>query len=271
MSVLLLQLTSVVYLAAGLLAGAALVVSHARLSRLAVATLGAGALLHGLSFTALHSAEVTPPLTSGPIAASFMAWVGTLAFLALLWRFRLVGLVALVAPLSFVGVFYAALSPAAVSVPDLGAGSLPDLGAGSLPHAHVLLASAGFALLGIAGVAGAAFLAEHRRLKRKRHLEATAPWPSLEALDRVNALSLAVGFPLLTLGVVTGALWVRAIHGAPWTGTAHETWCLVAWGIYAVLVGLRFGAGQGARRSALTALAGFAFASFAVIGVELLL
>jgi hypothetical protein len=41
--------------------------------------------------------------------------------------------------------------------------------------------------------------------------------------------------------------------------------------IYAVLVTLRFGAGQGARRSALTALGGFAFAGFAVIGVELLL
>jgi len=61
------------------------------------------------------------------------------------------------------------------------------------------------ALLGIAGVAGAAFLAEHGRLKRKRHLARPAPWPSLEALDRVSALSLAVGFPLLTLGVVTGA------------------------------------------------------------------
>jgi ABC-type uncharacterized transport system permease subunit len=259
---LLLQLTALLYLAAGLLAGAALVVSHDRLSRVAVWGLGLGALLHALTFSALHSGAATPPLTSGPLAVSFMSWVGTLTFLALLWRFRLLGLVALVAPLSFLGVFYAALSPpGAVQT---------DLGGGSLPHAHVLLASAGLALLGIAGVAGAAFLAEHGRLKRKRHLARPAPWPSLEALDRVNALSLAVGFPLLTLGVVTGALWVRAIHGTPWTGTAHEIWCLVAWAIYAVLVALRFGVGQGARRSALSALGGFVFASFAVIGVELL-
>jgi ABC-type transport system involved in cytochrome c biogenesis permease subunit len=260
---LLLQLTAAVYLAAGLLAGSALGVHNASLSRAAASALGVGVLLHGLTFTALHSVDSTPPLTDGPTAVSFMAWIGTLTYLGLLWRYRLIGLVALIAPLSFLGVFYAALSPAAIASPDVGDGSLA--------HAHVLLASAGLALLGIAGVAGAAFLAEHHRLKRKRHLEAPAPWPSLEALDRVNALALAVGFPLLTLGVVTGAMWVRAIHGAVWMGTAHETWCLVAWVIYAVLVTLRFGAGQGARRSALTALGGFAFAGFAVIGVELLL
>jgi ABC-type uncharacterized transport system permease subunit len=258
----LLQLTASVYLGAGLLAGAALVVSHDRLSRLAVWGLAAGALLHALTFSTLHSGEATPPLNSGPLAVSFMSWIGTLAFLALLWRFRLLGLVALVAPLSFLGVFYAAMSPPGVAEPDLGGGSLP--------HAHVLLASAGLALLGIAGVAGAAFLAEHHRLKRKLRLDLPAPWPSLEALDRVSALALAVGFPLLTLGVVTGALWVRAIHGSPWTGTAHEVWCLLAWAIYALLVALRFGVGQGARRSALAALGGFAFASFAVIGVEIL-
>jgi ABC-type uncharacterized transport system permease subunit len=262
-SVLLLQLTSAVYLAAGLLAGSALVVSHARLSRLAVAVLGVGALLHALTFSAQHSMGATPPLTSGPTAVSFMAWIGTLTFLLLLWRFRLLGLVALVAPLSFLGVFYAALSPAGASASDLGSGSLP--------HAHVLLASAGLSLLGIAGVAGAAYLAEHHRLKRKRDLASPATWPSLEALDRVSALSLAVGFPLLTLGVATGALWVRSVHGVPWTGTAHETWCLVAWAIYAVLVALRFGVRQGARRSAVSALGGFAFAAFAVIGVEILL
>jgi ABC-type transport system involved in cytochrome c biogenesis permease subunit len=259
----LLQLTATVYLGAGLLAGAALVVSHDRLSRLAVWLLGAGALLQAASFSMLHSGDTTPPLTSGPLAVSFMSWIGTLAFLGLLWRSRLLGLVALVAPLSFLGVFYAALSP-------IGAAE-PDLGGGSLPHAHVLLASAGLALLGISGVAGAAYLAEHHRLKRKVRLDVPAPWPSLEALDRANALSLAVGFPLLTLGVVTGALWVRAIHGSPWTGSAHEIWCLVAWFIYALVVVLRFGVGQGARRSALSALGGFAFASFAVIGVEILL
>ena len=51
----------------------------------------------------------------------------------------------------------------------------------------------------------------------------------------------------------------------------HAARRLLAWLVYAVLVTLRFGLGQGARRSAQTALAGFAFAGFAVVGVEFLL
>ena len=72
-----------------------------------------------------------------------------------------------------------------------------------------------------------------------------------------------------TVGVVTGALWARQIHGSFWTGTSHETWCLLAWAIYAVLVTLRFGARLPARRCAVSAAAGFVFAGFAVLGVEL--
>jgi len=134
-----------------------------------------------------------------------------------------------------------------------------------VPHAHVLLASGGLGLLGLAGLAGGLFLLEHRRLKRHLPMGDTA-LPSLEALDRVNALGLSLGFLLLTLGVVTGALWVQTVHGQLWTGSTHETWSILAWGIYGLLVALRFGAHQGARQCAISAVVGFVFASFAVLG-----
>jgi ABC-type transport system involved in cytochrome c biogenesis permease subunit len=131
----------------------------------------------------------------------------------------------------------------------------------------VLLASAGLALLGLSGLAGLLYLAEHRRLKAKRPLPAGLELPSLEALDRVNRVSLAAGFPLLTLGVVTGMIWVDAVSGSLWSGTRHETWSALAWAVYAVLVAARFGAHQGARLAAVSAVAGFLFLCFAVIGV----
>ena len=97
------------------------------------------------------------------------------------------------------------------------------------------------------------------------------PLPSLEALDRVNRLSLAAGFPLLTLGVLTGMLWVDTVQGRYWTGTQHETFSVIAWAVYGVLVVARFGSSQGARQAAASAVGGFAFLFFAVIGVELLI
>ena len=38
------------------------------------------------------------------------------------------------------------------------------------------------------------------------------------------------------------AMWVHAVHGAPWTGSLHETLSIAAWAVYGVLVALRFGA-----------------------------
>ncbi len=256
------QLTAALYLLAGLVAWVGMAQRSARLERLSVAVLAAGALVHLPALALLHRADPRPSLTDPSSALSFMAWVGAVAFLGLLSRARLAGLTVLVAPTAFVGVFAAALRLLAPAPATFA-------GAGSWPHAHVLLASAGFALFGLSGLAGVLFLAEHRRLKARRPLDARLPLPSLEALDRVNRVALALGFPLLTLGVATGMIWVASERGTPWTGTVHETWSTLAWGVCAVLVAARFGAGQGSRQAAVSAVGGFVFLLFAVIGVEL--
>ncbi len=263
MLVALQQLTAAIYLLAALLAGLGLALPSARLAQAAVGTLLGGAVVHAVGFAALHGAEPTPPLTDEASAISFMAWIGVVFFLLLMRRARLAGLVILVAPLAFLGVFFAALRLPGAAPPGLAA-------SGSWPHAHVLLASAGMSLLGVAGLAGLLFLAEHRRLKAKRPLPGGVRLPSLEALDGVNAAALAVGFPLLTLGVVTGMLWLWEARGEIWTGSPHELWSAVAWVIYSALAATRVRAGQSAHQAALTAVAGFAFLLFAVVGVGLL-
>jgi len=257
------QLGAALYLAAALLAWAGLALRSGRLERASVLVLAAGAAVHLAALASLHRADPPPPLTDPAAALSFMAWIGVLAFLALQRRARLAGLTVLVAPVAFVGAFAAALRAPAVS-PAAFAGS------GSWPHAHVLLASAGAALIGLSGLAGLLFLAEHRRLKSHRPLDAKLPLPSLEALDGVNRVALALGFPLLTLGVATGMLWVASERGTFWSGSVHEVWSTLAWGVCALLVAARFGAGQGSRQAAVAAVGGFAFLLFALIGVELL-
>ena len=137
------------------------------------------------------------PLTDLPAAISFMAWVGTVFFLLLQLRVRLPGLAALIGPISCLAVFYASVRRASPAPPSFG-------GSGSWPHFHVLLSSAGLAMLGLAALAGALFLTEHRRLKSRRAIPRRLRLPSLEALDRTNAVALSLGFPLLSLGVVTG-------------------------------------------------------------------
>ena len=97
-----------------------------------------------------------------------------------------------------------------------------------------------------------------------------AALPSLEALDRVNVVALAFGFPLLTLALVTGFLWVDGEHGVLFTGSLHEIGASIGWLVYAALVALRFAAHQGARQCATSAVGGFALFFVGYLGVGLL-
>lgn len=258
-------LTAALYLLASLLAGFALALPSARAERFAIRALWTAALLHLASFALLHRLDPPPPLTHLPVAVSFMACIGTLFFLVLLRRVRMAALAVLVAPIAFLSsVFALRIAPSSAGASELA------LSSASWSHAHVLLASAGLACLGLSAIAGLIFLLEHRRIKTKHPLGARWRLPSLEALDRANRASLVLGFPLLSLGVASGALWLVRERGTPWSGAPHEVASLLAWGIYALLVGIRFGSQQAARPAALSAVAGFVFLCLAVIGLEVL-
>ena len=263
------QLAAAIYLAAGLGSVLGLVLPAPRISRGAVWGLLIGAVVHGAAFATLHMLEPPPPLTALPAALSLTAWSSVIFLLFLMWRLRIPAVAAVVGPVAFLTVF---LSSHRLPGSGLAAANAsPVISAtGTWPHAHVLLASAGLALLGVAGLAGLFFLIEHRRLKSKRGLRRSAQLPSLEALDRINVVALAIGFPLLTLGVVTGMFWLQAATGSRFSGSHHETWSAIAWTIYAGLALARFVAHQGARQAAASAVAGFAFLVFAVVGIGMI-
>jgi ABC-type uncharacterized transport system permease subunit len=258
------QSSAALYLAATLAAALGLALPDARLARVSAWTLAAAACVHVVAFASLHALDPPPALTTLPAAVSLMALLAVGFSLALLRRGRLESLAGLVAPFAFAATLYAAARLAGVPPP-------PPAGAGGWPHLHVILASAGLSLLGVAGVAGALFLAENRQLKAKRGGSLRRPLPSLEALDRVNVVALALGFPLLTCGVVAGMIWSNALTGRVWDGGPHATWTGIAWAIYLALVLARFGMGWRGREAAACTVAGFAFLLFAVLGVEAIL
>ena len=258
------QAAAAIYLAAGIAALLGLVLPSPRLTRGAVWVLGLGAVVQGAAFATLHELQPVPQLTDLPYAISFMAWIAVISLLILMWRLRLAELTAAVGPLAFLAAFMPSLG--ILAGPE-GSG-LPV--SGTVPHAHVLLSSAGLGLLGISGLAGIFYLLEHRRLKRKRLGGGGVRLPSLEALDRVNVSALVVGFPLLSLGLITGSVWLYGASGQLWVWSPHAIWTLVGWGIYAGMSLARFAGHQGARQAAAAAVGGFAFLLFAVIGVEVL-
>lgn len=254
--------TEVLYLAAAVLATLGLSLRQPQLSRAAVGALAAGALVHAAAFLQLHDFRLPQRLSGLPGAVSLAAWVGTLFFLSLMRRGRLQGLAVIVAPAAFLGAFLG--SRGLVAGPEASA-PVP-----LWAQVHVLLASAGFALLGVACAAGLLFLAQRRSLKRKQRPQGRSVLPPLESLDRVNALALSVGFLLLSLALLTGVMWTLELEGHLWPRSAHANATLAAWGIYAVLVGARWLARQGATRAAQSAVAGFAILLVALLGAGML-
>jgi len=123
---------------------------------------------------------------------------------------------------------------------------------------HITSNVMGFALFLLAGFAGAFYVVLERRLKDKRVLAVHAKLPALDALDRAEHRLLLAGFPLLTFGAVTGAMFMQDIahmSSAAWVRAvlAYATWVLVA----LVLI-LRRVAGWRGRRSAYGTLASVA-------------
>lgn len=255
-------LTAGVYLLAAVLATLGASLRSPGFARAAVIALAVGALVHAGAFFAYHDFQFPPPSTGLPGAVSLMAWFGTIFYLAVASRLRLRGLAVVVAPAAFLGVFFAAIAR--------DAGPLAPAEAGALWGAvHVALASAGLALGGVAGAAGALFVLHHQGLKRKRP-RSRLPLPPLEALDRVNSLAVSLGFLLISLGVVTGVLWVHGTRGELWPGSPHANAMLAAWAIYGALVLLRATSVIGALLAARAAVIGFAFLALAVVGVGML-
>ncbi len=263
MALLLHQATTGLYLLAAIASALAVGMASPRSARVGVGILAAGFATHTAAWLALHALPETPSLTSLPLAVSLMAWVGTGAYLLMLMFVRGSLLVMAVAPLAFAGAFFASVALPGAEPPAEGTDSLWS-------HLHVLLASSGLALVGLAAAAGLLYDVQHRAIKAKRRARLRLPLPPLEALDRVNTVALLTGFVLLTLGLLSGVAWVEAVEQRLWPGTLHANATLAAWAVYAVILAVRYGARLGAHQAALSSASGFALLLVAVVGVRVL-
>ncbi|MEW6003174.1 MAG: c-type cytochrome biogenesis protein CcsB [Nitrospirota bacterium] len=95
---------------------------------------------------------------------------------------------------------------------------------------------------------------------------------SAETLDDITYKSIAIGFPIFTLGgLIFGAIWADQAWGTYWGWDPKETWSLITWFIYAFYLHSRFIRGWRGNKVAIVAVFGFAAVIFTYLGVNLLL
>jgi cytochrome c-type biogenesis protein CcsB len=95
---------------------------------------------------------------------------------------------------------------------------------------------------------------------------------SHEMLDEITYKSIAIGFPIFTLGgLIFGAIWADQAWGKYWTWDPKETWSLITWFFYAFFLHSRLMRGWKGKKVAIVAVLGFMAVIFTYLGVNLLL
>src|SRR4030042_7156718 len=97
-----------------------------------------------------------------------------------------------------------------------------------LPH-HVTFAVAGNGIFALMAIGGLMYILQERLIKTKRIGRFHKLLPSLDTLDTNNRHWLPFGFFLLTLGIISGALWAGSVWGFYWSWDPKETWSLITW------------------------------------------
>ncbi|MBC5815037.1 MAG: c-type cytochrome biogenesis protein CcsB [Candidatus Eremiobacteraeota bacterium] len=93
--------------------------------------------------------------------------------------------------------------------------------------------------------------------------------PSLAQLDVLVYRIIAVGLPLLTIGIITGAWWAKEAWGAYWQWDPKETAALFSWIVYAIYMHLHTRSAFRGVRSAWVSVFGFLSIIFCYLGVNI--
>jgi len=128
---------------------------------------------------------------------------------------------------------------------------------------HVVTAFLGYSAFALACGAAFLYLVQERRPR--------ASLPPAAQLDRLIYRATVLGFLLLTLGILTGAVWAETAWGRYWSWDPKETWSLITWLIYATQLHARLLKGWQGRRIAWLAVLGFMAVLFTYFGVSFLL
>jgi cytochrome c-type biogenesis protein CcsB len=212
------------------------------------------------------------PLSNIYESLVFFAWAIVLVYLVVDIRYHQRTLGVIAAPLAAIALALTSLLPGAKSeIRPL----IPALQSNWLA-VHVITCFLGYAAFAIAFGVSIAYMIQVKRSSSDQRVTSgqrgTISWlPSSQTLDEINYKAIAIGFPLLTLGIITGAAWASYAWGSYWSWDPKETWSLITWFIYAAFLHARFTREWRGRKTALLSIVGFGAVIFTYFGVNFLL
>jgi cytochrome c-type biogenesis protein CcsB len=133
---------------------------------------------------------------------------------------------------------------------------------------HALLAFASYACFTIAAGVAVMYLIQRYFLKTKHFGALFQKLPSLETMDDISYRCLTIGWPLLTVAIISGSIWSEKAMGNYWIWDRKQTWSLVIWFIYAALLHGRITIGWRGKRAAILSIIGFIVVMYTFFGMK---
>ncbi|MDA8414854.1 MAG: c-type cytochrome biogenesis protein CcsB [Desulfobacteraceae bacterium] len=223
--------------------------------------LSAGFIAHILSTVHLASKAHHLPLTNMQESLSFFSLLIIGAFLIFERRYKVTTLGSFVTPVALV----------MLSVASALHGEIRQLHPILQSYwfwIHALLAFISYAAFTIAFGVSVIYLIQRHFLKTKHFGALFQKLPPLETLDEISYRCFAVGFPLLTVAIISGAIWSEKAMGSYWVWDPKQTWSLITWFIYAALLHGRLTIGWRGKRAAMLSIIGFVVLLITFFGMK---
>lgn len=220
-----------------------------RLSRIILPCVSLGMMFQ---FVSLVEAAVLEHITLASIhySESLLAFLLMFLFMVFRVKYKTTATGVFIFPLVFLLSFASALAqrPLYLTNPLLRSGWI---------SVHIALILTGYAALFLSFGSSLLYLAQAKQIKAKQPLGLFSKLPALETIDEIGYRALLIGFPFMTLGLIAGAVVAQAKFGPTYFHDPKVMLSLLMWGVYVILIYMRWNSGWRGRRAAYLATFGF--------------
>ena len=111
---------------------------------------------------------------------------------------------------------------------------------------------------------------EAKLISSKKNISELGKLKLLQSLDNWSYRIIGLGFPFLTIGIISGGVWANEAWGSYWSWDPKETWALITWLVFASYLHARITKGWEGKKTAILGGLGFFVIWICYLGVNFL-
>lgn len=169
----------------------------------------------------------------------------------------------LVFPLTAISLFFAASWPA-ITITTSTYVLLPI----SAISSHIIVAILAYSFLTLGTIQALLYTYQEKQLKKRAMPNVLANLPPLQTMETLLFRLLGLGFALLTLTLLSGALFSRKIFGYAFDFNHHTVLAIMGWIVFATLLGKHYLSGVRGTHAAIWSLSGFLLIQLGYFGTK---